>query len=57
MVAPARVVGFADDGRSLLLNDGRTLPADVVILATGYTSSWSKIFDGGYILPLFFSLI
>ncbi|KAF5386925.1 hypothetical protein D9615_001925 [Tricholomella constricta] len=45
LVAPARVQGFGDDGRSLTLNNGKILPADVVILATGYTSSWTNIFD------------
>lgn len=46
LVAPARVEGFADDGRSLKLNNGKMLEASAVILATGYSSSWSKIFDG-----------
>ncbi|KAF8061622.1 FAD/NAD-P-binding domain-containing protein [Lyophyllum atratum] len=39
------LVSFGSDGRSLILSNGQTLPADVVILATGYTSSWTNIFD------------
>ncbi|KAG5639502.1 hypothetical protein H0H81_000647 [Sphagnurus paluster] len=45
LAAPARAQGFSDDGRSLILNAGQTLPADVVVLATGYQSSWKGIFD------------
>jgi dimethylaniline monooxygenase (N-oxide forming) len=40
------VEGFGLDGRSVILSTGQSLPADVVILATGFTSSWSRIFDG-----------
>ncbi|KIJ54017.1 hypothetical protein M422DRAFT_201119 [Sphaerobolus stellatus SS14] len=43
--APARVERFGDDGRSVVLNNGKVLKADAVILATGYTSSWKNIFD------------
>ncbi|KAJ7195470.1 FAD/NAD-P-binding domain-containing protein [Mycena pura] len=43
-MAPARVHGFGSDGRSVVLSDGRTIAADVVLLATGYTSSWTNIF-------------
>jgi glycine/D-amino acid oxidase-like deaminating enzyme len=46
LVAPARVERYGDDGRSVVLNSGETLKASAVILATGYKSSWSKIFDG-----------
>lgn len=45
LAAPTRAIGYAKDGKSLLLSDGRTLPAKVVILATGYQSSWSPIFE------------
>lgn len=45
LVSPARAAAFGTDGHSILLNDGRTLEADTVILATGYSSSWN-IFDG-----------
>ncbi|KAJ3575500.1 hypothetical protein NP233_g1053 [Leucocoprinus birnbaumii] len=45
IIAPARAMGFAQDGRSVLLNDGRSIPATAVILATGYSSSWDKIFS------------
>ncbi|XP_006457665.1 hypothetical protein AGABI2DRAFT_213163 [Agaricus bisporus var. bisporus H97] len=46
VVAPARAVGFALDGESVLLDTGKTLKADAVILATGYKSSWPKIISG-----------
>ncbi|KAI0315357.1 FAD/NAD-P-binding domain-containing protein [Amylostereum chailletii] len=46
LVAPARVAGFGEDGRSVVLEDGRTLRADAVVLATGYRSSWPQMFDG-----------
>jgi hypothetical protein len=53
VVAPARAVGFALDGKSVLLDTGKTIEADVVILATGYQSSWSKIISSES-LPLVF---
>ncbi len=37
---------FGDDGRSVILEDGRVFPASGVILATGYQSTWRPIFDG-----------
>ena len=46
LVSPARVARFGDDGRSVILDDGRVLPAAAVILATGYQSTWRPIFDG-----------
>ncbi|KAH9922210.1 FAD/NAD-P-binding domain-containing protein [Fomitopsis serialis] len=46
LVAPARAAGYGADGQSVLLEDGRTLPASAIILATGFTSSWNGIFDG-----------
>ncbi|KAK7042606.1 FAD/NAD-P-binding domain-containing protein [Favolaschia claudopus] len=44
VVAPARVTGYAEDG-VVLLNNGNSLEADLIILATGYRSSWGDIFD------------
>ncbi|KAI0650878.1 FAD/NAD-P-binding domain-containing protein [Trametes meyenii] len=44
VVTPARVRGFGDDRRSVILDDGRLIRADAVVLATGYQSSWSSIF-------------
>lgn len=44
--APARVEKFGTDGRSVVLDNGKTLKADVLILGTGYTSSWKNLFDG-----------
>lgn len=48
LVAPARVVSYGTDGRSVVLQDGRVLEADLVVLCTGFTSSWKPIFDGEY---------
>ena len=48
LVAPARVHGFSEDGSGLILEDGRTLPANLVIAATGYESSWAPLLDGMY---------
>ncbi|KAI0302909.1 FAD/NAD-P-binding domain-containing protein [Multifurca ochricompacta] len=45
LISPARVARFGDDGHSVVLEDGRTLRAAAVILATGYGSSWRPIFD------------
>ncbi|TFK37874.1 FAD/NAD-P-binding domain-containing protein [Crucibulum laeve] len=51
-LAPARVVSYGVDGHSVVLNDGRVVKADIVILATGYTSSWGAIFDEKTVLDL-----
>ncbi|KAJ7105495.1 hypothetical protein C8R43DRAFT_937809 [Mycena crocata] len=45
VIAPARMTAYGDDGHSVLLNTGQTVKADMVILATGYISSWDDIFD------------
>ncbi|RDB30952.1 FAD-containing monooxygenase EthA [Hypsizygus marmoreus] len=45
VVCPARVTGFTEDGEGVLLSNGSILPADILIVATGYTSSWETIFD------------
>ncbi|KAF5366762.1 hypothetical protein D9758_006503 [Tetrapyrgos nigripes] len=45
LIAPTKAVCFGEDGRSVILEDGRIIRADAIILATGYTSSWAKIFD------------
>ncbi|KAF9559738.1 FAD/NAD(P)-binding domain-containing protein [Agrocybe pediades] len=45
LVAPARATGYARDGKSIRISNGREIKADVVILATGWQSSWKKIFD------------
>ncbi|KAG6810296.1 hypothetical protein H0H92_012520 [Tricholoma furcatifolium] len=45
LAAPARVIGYGPDGKSVVLSNGSTLPADVVVLATGYSSSWTGLFD------------
>jgi dimethylaniline monooxygenase (N-oxide forming) len=46
LFAPAKVKGYASDGESIVLWDERTLRADAVILATGFSSSWTGIFTG-----------
>jgi thioredoxin reductase len=45
VIAPARMTGYAE-GRSILLSNGQTIKADLVILATGYASTWNDIFEG-----------
>jgi len=45
LISPARVAKYGDDGRSVILDDGRMFPAAAVILATGYQSTWRPIFD------------
>ena len=46
VLCPARVARFGQDGESVVLEDGRILPASAVVLATGYASSWPAIFSG-----------
>jgi dimethylaniline monooxygenase (N-oxide forming) len=43
LVAPMHVTGYAPNGRGVVLRDARTLDADAVVLATGYTSSWDGL--------------
>ncbi|KAI0355438.1 FAD/NAD-P-binding domain-containing protein [Trametes cingulata] len=45
VITPGHVARFGEDGKSVVLDDGRTLAASAVIVATGYTSSWNKLFD------------
>jgi dimethylaniline monooxygenase (N-oxide forming) len=45
IISPARAASFGDDGKSVVLDDGSTVPASAVILATGYKSTWRPIFD------------
>ncbi|KAF8171963.1 FAD/NAD-P-binding domain-containing protein [Mycena galopus ATCC 62051] len=45
VISPARVQGFGPDGKSVSLSDGRIVDADLILLATGYMSSWTTIFD------------
>ncbi|CAK5284059.1 unnamed protein product [Mycena citricolor] len=43
---PRTVVrSFGTDGHSLVLDDGRIIAADAVMLATGHASSWAGVFD------------
>ncbi|TFK94863.1 FAD/NAD-P-binding domain-containing protein [Polyporus arcularius HHB13444] len=45
LASPARMAAYGEDGRSVILDDGRSLPASAVVLCTGYTSSWSAMFN------------
>ncbi|KJA15628.1 hypothetical protein HYPSUDRAFT_48150 [Hypholoma sublateritium FD-334 SS-4] len=45
LMVPARAVGYADDGKSVWLSNGEKVAADVVILATGWQSSWTGVLD------------
>ncbi|KAJ7132974.1 FAD/NAD-P-binding domain-containing protein [Mycena filopes] len=45
VISPARMQGFGADGRSVILSDGRAIDADLVLLATGYSSSWAGLLD------------
>ncbi|EIW77421.1 FAD/NAD(P)-binding domain-containing protein [Coniophora puteana RWD-64-598 SS2] len=45
LAAPARVMGYGDDGESIVLSDGRKLRADAAVYATGFRSSWTNLFD------------
>ncbi|KAF8699385.1 hypothetical protein AX14_000999 [Amanita brunnescens Koide BX004] len=45
LFSSAHVKGFGADGRSVVLSTGHSLPADVLILSTGFTSSWKHLFD------------
>lgn len=45
LLAPHRAKSFGKDGKSIILDDGQIIKADVIILCTGYQSSWTKIFD------------
>ncbi|KAJ6462046.1 FAD/NAD-P-binding domain-containing protein [Mycena vitilis] len=45
VIAPARVQDFGPDGNSVVLNNGETIKADILLLATGYASSWTDIFN------------
>ncbi len=40
LYSPARAIGYGEDGRKIV--------TDVVILATGYRSSWEDLFGGEY---------
>lgn len=50
LIAPARAIGYEQSQKpnqiKVKLNDGRTLEACAVVLATGYKSSWEALFDG-----------
>jgi dimethylaniline monooxygenase (N-oxide forming) len=52
LIAPARVVSVGTDRKSVVLNDGRILKADAVVLATGFQSSWNNMFDRMFTVPV-----
>ncbi|KAF9523127.1 hypothetical protein CPB83DRAFT_799685 [Crepidotus variabilis] len=43
VVSGTRAMGYTDDGTSVLLSNGDKIACKVVVLATGYSSSWDKI--------------
>jgi len=45
LISPACVKSFGTDRASVVLEDGRILKTNAVVLATGYRSSWDNIFD------------
>jgi len=45
IIGPTHALGYSDDGKSVILSNGRQISTKVVILATGYQSSWSKLFS------------
>lgn len=48
VICPARVARYGADGCSVVLEDGRSVPACAVVVATGYGSSWPAMFNGEY---------
>ncbi|KAF9017607.1 FAD/NAD-P-binding domain-containing protein [Hymenopellis radicata] len=44
LLTPKKVSGFGPDGKSLRLSDGSLINADVVLVGTGYSSSWHNTF-------------
>lgn len=52
LIAPARAISFGTDRKSIVLNNGRILKTDAVVLATGFRSSWNNIFDRMSIVPI-----
>ena len=43
VIAPARLVIYADDGKSAIISNGRVI-ATKCVLGIGYQSSWANIF-------------
>ncbi|EKM52447.1 uncharacterized protein PHACADRAFT_211704 [Phanerochaete carnosa HHB-10118-sp] len=52
LIAPNRVEKFGSDGHSVVLSDGTRVEADAVIVATGFKSSWGKMFDRNTLVKL-----
>ena len=50
VIAPARLVGYGNDGKSAIISNGRVIATKCVVLGTGYQSSWANIFKG--LIPL-----
>ncbi len=46
VVPLAYATKFSEDGQSVILDDGSSIHASAVVLATGYYSSWLPMFDG-----------
>ncbi|KAI1795062.1 FAD/NAD(P)-binding domain-containing protein [Ganoderma leucocontextum] len=45
VVSPAYATEFSEDGKSVILDNGSSIRASAVVLATGYHSSWLPMFD------------
>ena len=52
VVTPAYVQRFGDDGESVMFDNGSSIRASAVVLATGYNSSWPAMFDGTSLLTV-----
>lgn len=48
VIAPARALEYAEDGESVYLSNATKRTAQVVILATGWQSSWTGLFEGSF---------
>ena len=44
VIAPARLAGYADDGKSVVIDNGHLIATNCVLLGTDYQSSWANIF-------------
>ena len=53
VIAPARLAGYADNGKSVILSNGRIFDTKCVLLGTGYQSSWANIFKGWCCYPCY----
>lgn len=45
IIPSVQAVGYSNDGKSVILGNGEEISAKVVVLGTGYQSSWSSLFS------------